>query len=305
VPRAQVPWSVDLIPRTLHQRSTAQSGSMDKTREEGCGVILGTDGTRVPAPVGRVGWVWRSLSSREISVTILPDSRDFESASDLSQRLGLHFSNLALLTRALTHRSYVNENPNSQEDNERLEFLGDAVLDFIVGAWVYNRFPEMREGELTKIRSAIVRNDQLATFARHLNLGAALRLGRGEFASGGRQRDGLLGSLFEAVVGALYLDGDLKAVQEFVYPLLEASQEFVLDDIHDPKSRLQEWAQAEKMGTPQYVTLNSSGPDHAKTFEVEVRIKGLAYGRGHGSSKQVAARIAAQTALESLGLSYK
>jgi ribonuclease-3 len=238
-------------------------------------------------------------------VTILSDARNFESAADLSQRLGLHFSNLALLTRALTHRSYVNENPDSLEDNERLEFLGDAVLDFVVGAWVYDRFPEMREGELTKIRSAIVRNDQLATFARHLNLGAALRLGRGEFASGGRQRDGLLGSLFEALIGALFLDGDLKAVKAFVYPLLEASQEFVLDDIHDPKSRLQEWAQAEKMGTPQYVTVNSSGPDHAKTFEVEVRIQGLTYGRGHGSSKQVAARIAAQTALESLGLSYK
>ena len=129
-------------------------------------------------------------------MTILPDSRNFESAADLSQRLGLPFSNLALLTRALTHRSYVNENPDSLEDNERLEFLGDAVLDFVVGAWVYNRFPEMREGELTKIRSAIVRNDQLAIFARHLNLGAALRLGRGEYASGGGQRDGLLGSLF-------------------------------------------------------------------------------------------------------------
>jgi ribonuclease-3 len=106
------------------------------------------------------------------------------------------------------------------------------------------------------------------------------------------------------VIGALFLDGDLKAVKAFVYPLLEASQEFVLDDIHDPKSRLQEWAQAEKMGTPQYVTISSSGPDHAKIFEVEVRIQGLTYGRGHGSSKQVAARIAAQTALESLGLSY-
>jgi len=238
-------------------------------------------------------------------VTILPDSRNFESAADLSRRLGLPFSNLALLTRALTHRSYVNENPDSLEDNERLEFLGDAVLDFVVGAWVYNRFPEMREGELTKLRSAIVRNDQLAVFARHLNLGAALRLGRGEYASGGGQRDVLLGSLFEALIGALYLDAGLKAVEAFVDPLLEASQEFVLDDIHDPKSHLQEWAQAEKMGTPQYITISSTGPDHAKTFEVEVRIKGLTYGRGHGSSKQVAARIAAQTALESLGLSYK
>ena len=248
---------------------------------------------------------WRSLSSRELVVTILSESRNFESASDLSQRLGLPFKNLTLLTRALTHRSYVNENPDSLEDNERLEFLGDAVLDFVVGAWAYNRFPEMREGELTKIRSALVRNDQLATFGRHLNLGPALRLGRGEFSSGGRQRDGLLGSLFEALIGALYLDAGLAAVEAFVHPLLDASQEFVLDEIHDPKSQLQEWAQAEKMGTPQYVTIGSHGPDHAKVFEVEVRIQGLTYGRGHGSSKQIAARIAAQTALESLGLSYK
>src|SRR5512142_1734849 len=251
------------------------------------------------------GWGGRSLSSGEIVVTTLSESRDFESASDLSQRLGLNFSNLALLTRALTHRSYVNENPDSLEDNERLEFLGDAVLDFVVGAWVYHRFPEMPEGELTKLRSAIVRNEQLAMFARHLKLGNALRLGRGEFASGGRERDGLLGSLFEALIGALYLDAGLGAVETFVDPLLEESQEFVLYEIHDPKSRLQEWAQSEKLGTPQYVTVGSSGPDHAKVFEVEVRIQGLTYGRGHGSSKQVAARIAAQTALESLGISYK
>ena len=238
-------------------------------------------------------------------MTALFESRNFESASDLSRRLGLPFTNLALLTRALTHRSYVNENPDSLEDNERLEFLGDAVLDFVVGAWVYHRFPEMPEGELTKIRSALVRNDQLAMFARRLNLGGALRLGRGEFASGGRERDGLLGSLFEALVGALYLDAGLQAVETFVQPLLDESQEFILDEMHDPKSRLQEWAQSEKLGTPQYVTIGSTGPDHAKVFEVEVRIQGLTYGRGHGSSKHVAARIAAQTALEALGISYK
>jgi ribonuclease-3 len=235
-------------------------------------------------------------------VATLFESRDFEPASDLSRRLGLPFSNLALLTRALTHRSYVNENPDSVEDNERLEFLGDAVLDFIIGAWVYNRFPEMQEGELTKIRSAIVRNDQLAKFARQLNLGRAFRLGRGEFASGGRQRDGLLGSLFEALVGALYLDKGLGAVEGFVNPLLEESQDSILEEINDPKSRLQEWAQSQKLGTPQYLMISSTGPDHAKVFEVEVRIQGKSYGRGHGSSKQVAARVAAQTALETLGL---
>ncbi len=233
------------------------------------------------------------------------EPRDIESASDLNRRLNLPFSNLSLLTRALTHRSYVNENPNSQEDNERLEFLGDAVLDFIVGAWAYNRFPEMPEGDLTKIRSAIVRNEQLANFSRRIELGRALRLGRGEASSGGNDRDLLLGSVFEALIGALFLDAGLGAVEAFVNPMLNDVQDYILDEIQDPKSRLQEWAQAEKMGTPQYVTISSKGPDHAKEFEVEVRIQGTTYGRGYGTSKGVAARIAAQTALEALGITYK
>src|SRR5215208_6651153 len=197
--------------------------------------------TPILSPIGKgaEGWAWRSLSSREIPVTSSFTPRDFESASDLSQRLGLTFSNLSLLTRALTHRSYVNENPSSPEDNERLEFLGDAVLDFIVGAWVYHRFPEMPEGDLTKMRSAIVRNDQLAAFARALQLGDALRLGRGEKATGGSRRDGLLGSTFEALIGALYLDQGLAAVEAFVHPLLEESHDSILEEIHDPKSVLQ------------------------------------------------------------------
>ena len=230
------------------------------------------------------------------------NKQDFESASALSRRLDLPFSNLSLLTRALTHRSFVNENSGALEDNERLEFLGDAVLDFIVGAWAYNSFPEMQEGQLTKIRSAIVRNDQLAKFARNIDLGGALRLGHGEASSGGNDRDGLLGSAFEALIGALYLDSGLGAVEAFVNPILNEAQESILDQIHDPKSRLQEWAQAEKLGTPQYVTLSATGPDHAKIFEVEVRIQGKTYGRGRGTSKGVAARVAAQATLDELGI---
>jgi ribonuclease III len=235
-------------------------------------------------------------------VTSLFTARDFEPASDLSQRLGLRFSNLSMLTRALTHRSYVNENPNAVEDNERLEFLGDAVLDFIVGAWVYNRFPEMPEGDLTKMRSALVRNEQLAEFARHLNLGPALRLGRGEAASGGSQRDGLLGSTFEALIGALYLDSGLKAVEEFVTPLLDGVREFVLTKIHDPKSQLQEWAQAQKLGAPRYKTIAMTGPDHAKEFDVQVEIGGQVVGQGHGTNKHAAEHFAAKNALKSLGI---
>ncbi|HEY9151361.1 MAG TPA: ribonuclease III [Anaerolineales bacterium] len=230
-----------------------------------------------------------------------------ESTVEFARRLGLTIKNLSLLTRALTHRSYLNENSDALEDNERLEFLGDAVLGFVVGAWVYHHCPEMHEGDLTKVRSALVRNEQLAEFARHLDFGRAMRMGRGEAASGGRNRDNLLGSTFEAVIGSLYLDQGVPAVEKFMEPLLDSAQERIIQraEIYDPKSRLQEWAQAEKLGTPQYVLVSSSGPDHAKVFEIEVRIKGAAHGRGKGPSKQIAEQIAAQTTLESLGLSGK
>ena len=236
--------------------------------------------------------------------TQLDPQADSESAAALSKRLGLHFANLHLLMRALTHRSYVNENSNAIEDNERLEFLGDAVLDFVVGAWVYNHFPEMQEGDLTRMRSALVRTDTLAEFARQLDLGPALRLGRGELASGGRERDNLLCATFEAVIGAMYLDTDVQTVEVFIEPLLANFSEKVIghDEIYDSKSTLQEWAQLNKLGTPHYITVSATGPDHAKVFTVEVQVNGEVFGQGEGSSKQSAAQIAAQAALESLGL---
>jgi ribonuclease III len=228
--------------------------------------------------------------------------RDVESASSLSRRLGLSFSNLSLLTRALTHRSYANEHSETTEDNERLEFLGDAVLDFIVGEWAYHRFPEMPEGDLTKIRSALVRNDQLANFARHIKLSQALRLGHGEETSGGDARPSVLGSAFEALIGAVYLDAGLEEVRHFVNPLLEWRRESVLDEIQDPKSELQEHSQSLKLGMPHYKVVNSSGPDHAKIFEIEVEIAGEVKGRGSGTSKSNAEHAAAKDALNNLGI---
>ena len=136
-----------------------------------------------------------------------PQGREtLESPLQFNQRVGLGFKNLALLTRALTHRSYINENPDAIEDNERLEFLGDAVLDFVVGAWLYHHYPEMAEGDLTLIRTALVRTEQLAEFARLIKLGKAMRLGQGEIASGGRTRNALLCAGFEALIGSYYLD---------------------------------------------------------------------------------------------------
>lgn len=223
-----------------------------------------------------------------------------ESPAELARRLALPFNNLLLLTRALTHRSYINEHPEALEDNERLEFLGDAVLDFVAGAWLYNHFPEMSEGKLTRMRSALVCTEQLAELARAMDLGPAMRLGHGEDQAGGRQKDVLLCATFEALVGALYLQSDISIIQSFIHPMMEKiSEKFILrPDLHDPKSRLQEWSQGQKLGIPKYVTLQASGPDHERIFEVEVHIDGKVFGRGVGKNKQTAAQLAALASLE-------
>lgn len=232
------------------------------------------------------------------------DDPDINGPIDFANRVGLKFENIGLLHRAFTHRSYLNEHKQVLEDNERLEFLGDAVLDFLVGAWLYNHFPEMAEGQLTRLRAALVGNQQLAEFARQLNLGNAMLLGKGEMESRGNERDGLLGATFEAVVGAIYLDSGMDAVRAFVEPLLDHTIVQVLAfrrDL-DAKSTLQEWSQAEGFGTPYYRIVASSGPDHEKSFEIEVLINGKVFGKGYGSSKQAAAKQAAQASLEMIGI---
>ena len=227
-----------------------------------------------------------------------------ETPQELAERLKLPFSDSLILSRALTHRSYLNEHPEALEDNERLEFLGDAVLDFVVGAWLYNHYPEMPEGDLTRMRSALVHTEQLAEFARQLSLGRAMRLGRGEAQAGGRERSALLCDTFEAVIGALYLNRGIDAVVDFISPLLEEAAEYILltRKNEDPKSKFQEWAQAQGYPAPLYITRSATGPDHAKVFEVDVVINSQVFGTGTGHSKQIAAKSAAQTALEQLGL---
>jgi ribonuclease III len=232
------------------------------------------------------------------------DGLGVEDPREFAERLNLPFSDFLLLSRALTHRSYLNEHPEALEDNERLEFLGDAVLDFLVGAWLYNRFPELPEGNLTRLRSALVRTEQLAEFAEDIDLGGVILLGHGEEEAGGRERPTLLCGAFEALIGALYLDSGITAVQAFVAPMLEAAAGNILSDHKDkdPKSQLQEWAQAQGFGTPSYQTVSATGPDHAKVFTIDVYIQGEKYGRGVGNSKQTAAKIAAASALKILGL---
>jgi ribonuclease-3 len=229
---------------------------------------------------------------------------DGDAVVEFSDRIGLKFQNQGLLRRAFTHRSYLNEHREVLEDNERLEFLGDAVLDFLVGAWLYNHFPEMAEGQLTRMRAALVGNQQLAEFARQLDLGAVMLLGKGEMENRGNERAGLLGSTFEALIGAIFLDGGIDAVRIFTEPLLNTAvrQVLMLGRDYDAKSMLQEWSQAEGLGTPYYHIVSTSGPDHEKCFEIEVIINEVVYGRGSGSSKQAAAKKAAQAALEMIGI---
>ena len=226
-----------------------------------------------------------------------------ESLQDFAARLGI--KDFSLLRRALTHRSFFNEHPEVLEDNERLEFLGDAVLDFLVAAWLFHHFPEMPEGDLTRLRAALVGNDQLADFSRWLGAGDVMLLGKGEQAGGGRIRTALLGSTFEAIVAAMYLDQGVEKVQVFVEPLLDRAVKQILASRKDldPKSQLQEWAQANGLGAPIYRTVDAHGPDHAKIFKVEVLIAHQVYATGEGNSKQVAAKEAARMALDALGLS--
>jgi ribonuclease-3 len=223
--------------------------------------------------------------------------------TEAEQALNLTFSDKALLQRALTHRSYLNENPDYPlEDNERLEFLGDAILDFITGEYLYHHFPEMPEGYLTNLRSALVRTETLAQFAINLKLGDYLFLGRGEEESGGRKRQAILCDAFEALIGALYLERGMDYARQFVCKMIEPALEEILssDTYKDAKSQLQEMAQSHFQLTPTYRTIKEEGPDHAKEFTVEAVIGYKAYGRGIGFSKQAAAQAAAQEALETL-----
>ncbi len=227
------------------------------------------------------------------------DSIQFPPLSDLMTRLGVTFDDPDLLILALTHRSWINEHPDASADNERLEFLGDAVIDFIVGAWLYDRFPKLPEGELTALRSALVRAETLALFAQELTIDAHLRLGFGEDESGGRTKIPTLCAAFEAVIGAIYLDQGLAAATPLVERLAEPMLVTIMaQSLHrDAKSEFQVWAQAEIGQTPHYVVVDVQGPDHARVFTTEVRVDELTFGRGSGTSKQRAAQEAARIAL--------
>ena len=221
----------------------------------------------------------------------------------LQQRIDIAFRDPALLRRALTHASYLNENPEAGgRDNERLEYLGDAVGDFLAAEYLYERFPNWQEGQLTNLRAQLVRSETLARFAREIDLGRYLLLGHGEELRGGRTRMTMLGDAFEALLGAIYLDQGLEATRQFFLPFAASEVEALSTDtlLRDAKTRLQEWAQAMYHVTPDYVTVKETGPDHAKQFAVEVLISGKSHGRGVGPSKRAAEQAAAKAALHGI-----
>ncbi len=228
-----------------------------------------------------------------------------ETVADFKRRLGYEFRDQDLLERALTHKSYSNENREVRApNNERLEFLGDAVLGFVVGEMIYRSFPNLQEGALSKIKAHLVSAAMLSAKGRTLEIGRFLRMGAGEARSGGADKLSLLADAFEAVVAAIYLDGGLPATEGFVRRVFDAEVSGIdIGDLsfHDYKTTLQETAQGLGLPLPEYRVVEESGPDHEKAFLVELLWDGEAFAYGRGPSKREAQRKAAKDALKKLG----
>jgi ribonuclease III len=221
---------------------------------------------------------------------------------NLQKSIAYRFHNMQLLTQALTHRSYLHQSNEEGGDNERLEFLGDSVIELVVSHLLLVRFPHIAEGGLSKARAVLVKEATLASLARKLGLGEVLRLGRGEEETGGREKDSILAGGIEALAAAVYLDGGyqeaFQVIEKLYTPLLEVMKEELQDQ--DFKTRLQEYTQKLLNSTPHYIVTNEEGPDHDKTFEVVVSIGEKTYGKGRGKSKKEAEQGAAAEALKSL-----
>ena len=224
--------------------------------------------------------------------------------SEVQARLGYEFRNPEYLKTALTHKSFFQGNQlPGQQDNERLEFLGDAILALVVSEYIVSRFPEASEGKLSKVKAFLVSRSSLAKVSERLELGGSLRLGRGEEATNGRKKSSLLADALEAVIAAVYIDGGSDAAESFILrvfqPELEKLGTNASDEFRgDYKSHLQERVHKQFEMNPDYRLVHESGPDHQKVFEMEVLIDGKVFGRGTGKTKKQAEQIAARQALE-------
>lgn len=220
----------------------------------------------------------------------------------LEQKLGYKFNNIKLLENALTHSSYANEVRNGHTSNERLEFLGDSVLSVIVADYLFKNFKTIPEGDLTKLRASLVCEKSLCAFAREIDLGEFLALGKGEEKGGGRQRDSILADAFEAVLAAIYLDGGMEEARKFVLRFVTPELgHHTHEGFKDYKTALQEIIQRNPEESVTYILTGESGPDHNKIFEVEVHLNSNVIGKGKGKNKKQAEQMAAKQALELMG----
>lgn len=224
--------------------------------------------------------------------------------ASLQKQIGYTFRDISLLNKALTHKSYVNENSQPLKDNERFEFLGDSVLDLIVSGYMIKAYPDFSEGTLSKIRAAVVNESCLADLARQLDLGKYLLLGKGEESSGGRKKNSLLANAYEALAGAVYFDSNLETTTDTYLPVLDQEIAKYADTarFRDYKSELQEYTQTHFNCIPSYRIMNEKGPAHAKEFEMAVLVQENIRGQGNGKSKKEAEQSAAKSALESYNL---
>lgn len=216
---------------------------------------------------------------------------------ELEEKIEYHFKDRSLLKKALTHSSYTNEQKiNKWSDYERLEFLGDAVLELVTSAFLYEKYPEMQEGEMTRKRSTLVCGSSLAFCAKDIEIGKYVLLGKGEDATGGRGRESITSDVMESLIGAIYLDGGYEKASAFIH-------RFVLSDLeskelfYDSKTLLQEYVQKSGAASLHYVLVGESGPDHEKQFEIEVRLNSRVMGHGVGKTKKAAEQQAAYEAL--------
>ena len=218
----------------------------------------------------------------------------------LKKRFAIEFADKNLLETAFTHTSYANEHRLLKiSHNERLEFLGDAVLQLLISEYLYKKYPKKPEGDLSKLRSTIVREESLAGFSRDCQFDQFIKLGRGEEKSGGRNRDTILGDLFEAFLGALLLDKDVEAVKKFLYQIMIPKVEVGdFEQVIDYKTKLQELLQVNGDVDIVYQVISESGPAHAKEFDVSVSVDGRVVGQGQGRSKKLAEQEAAKNAFE-------
>ncbi len=215
----------------------------------------------------------------------------------LERLVGVKFKNRNLLEEALTHKSYAMERSSNLQFNERLEFLGDSILSAAVAHHLFVRYPDVDEGRLSQLKSMLVSRPSMTAWGRELGIGEFLRLSDGENSTGGRDRDSIIGNAMEALLGAIYLEAGYEAVKRFIDKMLVKRKRLVTAD---HKSRLQEWAQKQYKVPPDYAVVRSHGPDHAKTFDIQVSVSERVIGQGSGKSKKEAEQAAARDALKNI-----